>query len=334
MAYADHRKTPKRTRAQIRREREFETDIVNNLEKVRTILLTGEWDMHPEYRFTRMEHGKMRDICYNPSPLDSVIEHALNRTVGRILEASCITDTFSGFKKRGCIYGKKRIESYLAEYPDDSPIYVLKLDIRHFYESINREKLEAMIARKIKDKTILKLMHTRIYWHEKGIPLGNRMSGPMANYYLSPLDHLVKETLGFRHYARYCDDIVVISNSKAKLKDLLVKMRECCASLDLEIKPNVQIFPIERHGIDFMGYVFRRHDTILRKRIERNLRMAYAKFRKAPNTRNYTSLASIYGWAKHVTRFKAFWNAVVGRPLKELHELTIKSGNMNMGKCA
>ena len=121
----------------------------------------------------------------------------------------------------------------------------------------------------------------------KGVPKGNLPSGTYSNFYLSPLDHYVKEQLGFRHYARYCDDIVVLSNDKQALKGLLVKITEFVTDYGLEIKPNVQIFPIERNGIDFMGYVFHRHETRLRKGIERSVRRAARKFKEDSSMKHY-----------------------------------------------
>ena len=176
-----------------------------------------------------------------------------------------------------------------------------------------------MIGCKIKDKTSLSLHSTAIFSCPRpGVPKGNLTSQPYSNFYLSPLDHYIKERLGFRHYARYCDDIVVLSSDKSALVELLEKIKVFLADYGLTVKPNAQVFPIERNGIDFMGYVFHRHEVRLRKRIERSLRRAARLFKADPSEKHYKTLAAYWGWVKHITRPMALWNAVVGKPLKEL----------------
>lgn len=152
----------------------------------------------------------------------------------------------------------------------------------------------------------------------KGIPKGNLPSQTYGNLYLSPLDHYIKEQKGFKHYARYCDDIVVLSSDKSALVALLADIKEFIKPYGLEIKSNAQIFSIERYGIDFIGYVFRRHEVRLRKRNERKLRRAARMFKEEPTKKNYKTLAAYWGLVKHISRPDALWNAVVGKPIKEL----------------
>lgn len=298
----------------------FQEDLPASLSEVQRIIQTGEWDIsEKDYNtFYRWQCRKLREICWNTLYTNNVVMHALVRTDGKVLENTLIANTYSGIEGRGPIYGLEQVKSFIHEYPDDMPLYVLKLDVYHFYDFIRKDKLMDMIKRKIKDRTSLALHHATIFSCPKdGVPKGNLTSQIYSNYYLSPLDHYVKEQLGFRHYARYCDDIIVLSSSKAELAGLLEKIKAFLADYGLSVKPNAQVFPIERYGIDFMGYVFRRHEVRLRKRIERNIRKAARKYHENPNEKNYRTLASYWGWVKHITRPEAFWNAVVGKPLKE-----------------
>lgn len=318
-AYLDTVRRKRKTRGQQRAIEDFKANLLPNLQDVQRTIMSGDWHLHENKSFVRVEHGKMRNVSWNPSIKDNVIQHAIARTAGKVLEKSCISDTYSGFTKRGPLKGKNRMVSYLMDYSDDQPIYVLKIDIRHYYESIDTSKLKSMIRRKIKDKTILKLLDALIDSHPQGLPIGNFLSQTLANYYLSPLDRFIKEQRGFRHYGRYCDDIVVLSSDKNALKRLLADIKAFLADYGLEVKANAQIFPIERNGVDFMGYVFHRHTTTLRKRIERHLRRAAHLFRKRPDQRHYATLASLYGWSKHITKADTFWMAVVGTPIKQLN---------------
>lgn len=298
----------------------FAEELPASLSEIQRIIQSGDWGISEnDYNtFYRWQCGKLREICWNTSYMNNVIMHAVVKTDGKVLENTLIADTYSGIEGRGPVYGLKRVKSFIHEYPDDSPLYVLKLDVYHFYDNIMKDRLMKEIERKIKDKTSLS-MHRKIIIScpKNGVPKGNLTSQIYSNYYLSPLDHYVKETLGFRHYARYCDDIVVLDSDKAALAGLLEKIKVFLAEYGLTVKSNAQVFPIERHGVDFMGYVFHRHEVRLRKRIERNIRRAARLYHENPNERNYKTLASYWGWVKHITRPMSFWNAVVGKPLEE-----------------
>jgi len=320
-AWKDSMKRKPKNRLRRSQVKAFNADLPASLSEVQNIIQTGEWNMTPDDYgfFTRPQCGKIRDICWNKSYLNNVVMHAIIRTDGKVLEDTLIADTFSGIKGRGPVAGMERMKEYIHEYPDDMPIYVLKIDIFHYYDNIQKHKLISMIGCKIKDKTSLSLHSTAIFSCPRpGVPKGNLTSQPYSNFYLSPLDHYVKERLGFRHYARYCDDIVVLSSDKYALVELLEKIKVFLADYGLTIKPNAQVFPIERNGIDFMGYVFHRHEVRLRKRIERSLRRAARLFKADPSEKHYKTLAAYWGWVKHITRPMALWNAVVGKPLKEL----------------
>ncbi len=314
------RRKPK-NRKRMEEVKQFKDNLLESLNNVQRAIETGDWKMSAkDYGlFFRWQCGKLREICYNRSFFNNVVMHCIMQVDGKILEDSLIADTFSGIKGKGPVKVVKRMKEYLSEYPDDVPIYVLKIDMRHYYDSIVREILKAMIARKIKDEKALKL-HAAVIDSSprKGIPKGNLPSQTYGNFYLSPLDHYIKETRGFRHYARYCDDIVVLSSDKAALVALLADVMEFVKPYGLEIKPNAQVFPIERYGIDFIGSVFRRHEVRLRKRNERKLRRAARKFKADPSERNYKTLSSYWGLVKHISRPDALWNAVVGTPIKEL----------------
>lgn len=297
---------------------EFEKNLEANLNNVQQIILSGEWNDIKYRKFQSVQCGKVRDIAWNPSIRDAVIQHALAHTAGRILIKSCIRDTYSGFKYRGTSYGRKRMVKFISEYSRDDLIYVFKFDVRHYYESINNEKLKALIARKIKDAKTLSLFNALIDSYAFGLPIGNYLSQLLANFYLSPFDHFIKDELGIKHYARYCDDCVILSNDKHELQAVKQKTLDFMAAYDLTIKPNLQIFPIERHGIDFLGYVFKRDGVYLRKRIERNVRRANNNYQRNADKHSLQSLLSYYGWAKYLSKGGAFWNCVVGKTAQDL----------------
>ena len=113
---------------------------------------------------------------------------------------------------RGQHYAKKRIEKYIRKHSRQR-FYVLKLDIRHFYASIDRNILKRMLRKDIRDKKFYNLACKIIDYDNdpngKGVPLGFYSSQWFGNYYLKHLDHYIKQELQADLYIRYVDDMVL-----------------------------------------------------------------------------------------------------------------------------
>ncbi len=78
--------------------------------------------------------------------------------------------------------------------------------------------------------------------------------------------------LKVKHYARYTDDFVVVSESREYLLSLLPEISEF---LNKELKLNIHPKKVEirryTEGVDFLGYVVFPHYTKVRKRTVRRI---------------------------------------------------------------
>ena len=136
----------------------------------------------------------------------------------------------------------------------------------------------------------------------RGVPIGNYLSQFFANLVLAYFDHWLKEVMQVKYYWRYADDIVILSDSKEFLHNLLHEIRAYFATLELTVKKNYQVFPVESRGIDFLGYVFYHTHTRLRKSIKQRLcrRVAHLNKRKKqlPQVAYRQQFCSWWGWCK------------------------------------
>lgn len=317
-------KEARRNKGRYHQVKRFEAHLDRNIEQLRRELISGEWKIWGYRQFYRHDSGKVRKIDWNPCYRDNIVQHAIERVAGRYLIKSGIEDTYAGIRKRGIHKGVMRMKKFLAEYPADKPIYILKMDVRKYYQNIDHDILKGLIRRKIKDKRTLELFDKIIDSHSPGLPIGNYLSQLLANYYLSRYDRFVKDS-GFRHYSRYCDDIVVIHEDKNRLRDLLRETERMFVELKLEIKANVQVFPIERSGLDYLGYIFRRGIIVIRKKGERRFRRAANIFLKKPNEKHSRPLSSYWGWFKWLTRGDRLWHRFFDCSYKKLYA-NIKTG--------
>ncbi|WP_365920967.1 RNA-directed DNA polymerase [uncultured Treponema sp.] len=164
--------------------------------------------------------------------------------------------------------------------------YFLKLDVRKYFDSIQHKKLKELLFRIIKDRKCLALLFGIIDSYSvsdgRGLPIGNLTSQFFANYYLSSLDHFVLEKLKPKGYARYMDDIVVFSDSKSALKDILFEMQKFIEPFSLLFKQPV--ISSCRGGVPFLGYsVSGREISLLgrtRRRKARKVRRLAYEFRQ------------------------------------------------------
>lgn len=240
--------------------------------------------------FERKCGKKIREIYKLPYYPDRIIQHAIIQVLEPIWMTMFINDTFSCIKGRGIHYAASRVKKAMRD--ENGTKYCLKIDIKKYYPSIDNDILKAILQKKIKCQKTLDLLYG-IIDSAQGVPIGNYLSQHFANIYLTYFDHYIKEHCGVKYYFRYCDDMVILHSDKAFLHGLLVNINHYLTeNLNLTIKQNYQVFPVESRGVDFVGYRFFHGFTLLRKSIK-------AEMIKKLKTDNPKSAASYYGWLKH-----------------------------------
>lgn len=244
-----------------------------------------------KYDIFKIYEPKEREVYRLPYFPDRITHHDIMNVLEPIFVSTYTADTYSCIKKRGIHLLLRKLKKALKNTSDTT--YCLKLDIKKFYPSIDHEILKTLLRRKFKDNDLLWLLD-EIIDSAKGLPIGNYLSQYFANFYLSYFDHWIKEEKKVKYYFRYADDIVILHNSKPYLHNIFYDIKNYLNNnLNLEIKKNYQIFPVESRGIDFVGYVFYHTHILLRKRIKKNFA------RKLRSNTNTKSKASYLGWLKH-----------------------------------
>ena len=235
---------------------------------------------------------KQRTIYRLPYYPDRILHHALLNILEPIWLSVFTADTYSCIKGRGIMGTARAVRKALADV--EGTTYCLKFDIRKFYETINHDVLKQIIAKKIKDRQVIRLINN-IIDSSDGVPIGNYTSQYFANLYLAYFDHWLKEEKKVKYYFRYADDFVLLSHSKEELHHLFNEITAYIENkLKLEIKKNHQVFPVQARGIDFVGYRFWHTHTLLRKSIKKRFARSVAR-----RGNNLQTQAAYWGWAKH-----------------------------------
>lgn len=267
--------------------------------KLKEVLENGTYRTS-KYSTFRIYEPKERIIFRLPYYPDRITHHAIMNVMEPIWVKLFIKNTYSCIKDRGIHNLAQDLRKDLDKYPEET-MYCLKMDVKKFYPSVTHEILEDIVKKKIKDKEVLELLH-EIINSADGVPIGNYLSQFFANLYLCYFDHWAKEELGLKFYYRYADDIVVLHHDKAFLHNILVAMKLYLRHvLDLELKPNYQVYPVKSRGIDFVGYKFYHTHTLLRDSIKKRMFRLIQKYTDGHIKRDELKrrLTSYFGWLKY-----------------------------------
>jgi retron-type reverse transcriptase len=277
--------------------RMFDKNTDRNLQQLNEELTQGSYRTS-EYSIFTIYEPKER-IIYRLPFRDRVVHHAIMNVLENIWVPIFINNTYACIKERGIHGALKHIKRDLKDITGTK--HCLKMDIRKFYPSIDHVILKSIIRKKIKDNRLLDLLD-EIIDSAPGIPIGNYLSQFFANLYLSYFDHWLKETKHVRYYYRYADDMVILHQDKRYLHNLLAEIDAYMATeLNLQLKQNYQVFPVDSRGIDFVGYVFFHSHILMRKSIKKRFCRRAAKINKldiSPPEYKHR-IAPWIGWAKH-----------------------------------
>ncbi len=256
----------------------FHFHLERELVQLQDALRSQTWRPGPFHEF-EIYQPKRRIISAAPFR-DRVVHHALCSVLEPIFEPTFIGDSYACRRGKGTHAALDRFQHFMQRYP-----FVLKCDVRKFFPSVDHQILKATVRRKIKDPHVLWLVDAIIdhsperdgptQWsagddlftsleRRRGLPIGNQTSQFLANVFLNPFDHFVKETLRCRAYVRYCDDFVLGADDKGWLREALLRCRELLQSLRLQPHPDKSVIARSVDGIRFLGFrVFPDHRLLV-----------------------------------------------------------------------
>lgn len=209
-------------------------------------------------------------LVHAPHIRDKIVQFSIHTVLQGIYRSVFIKDSYACLEEKGTHEAVHRIQHYmrLAQWKYEEP-YIVKIDVRKFFYSINRDILKTIYRKKIPELEqdflrILDMIVDSSPEGERGLPLGNVTSQDFANIYLNEVDQFCKRYLGLKWYVRYMDDICIIVKDRETARDVLAKIRTYVKDhLDLELNEKTHIYPLAQ-GINTLG--FRIHTTHLEVR--------------------------------------------------------------------
>ena len=259
-------------------------------------------------------------VIHAPCFRERVLHHALIAYVGPVLDRALVDDTFACRTGKGSLAMVERCQQHIRRFS-----WYAKLDVRHYFASVNHDVLKHLLRRRLKSEPLLALLERIIdvYQDEtpgKGLPIGALTSQVFANFYLNPLDRFLLETCQVNGYARYMDDFVFWTESKQQIMEIVRHVRDFLQSeLKLTAKEAMQIDHSTR-GLPICGYrVFAGTIRLARSRRTRYLRAKqhWERLRRTGDISSrelqagfdaalaITAHADATAWRRHVLEFSA-----------------------------
>jgi RNA-directed DNA polymerase len=253
---------------------EFIGDFDKNLNHLGEELSAGCMDWGAYHQF-QVHDPKPRLICAAPFR-SRVAQHAIMNICEPSFESYQIFHSYACRKQKGQDKALKKAMEFSRQNR-----WYLKMDIRHYFDSVDHEVLKGLLSRRFKDKTVLRLFTSIIDSWEvspgRGIPIGNLISQFFANHYLGVFDHFAYEDLGQYAYLRYMDDFVIFSDSRQELLELLRRVKTFLEeTLKLGLKPIV----LNRCeiGMTFLGFKVFPHSLRLSRRSRLRFRRKFNQY--------------------------------------------------------
>lgn len=274
----------------------FEEVAEEELQKLYEELRTDTYKPLPVRRVNIPKRGKPNEKrpLGIPTIRDRVCQQALKNRLEPIFEPEFSNSSFGYRPGRSTHQAMRKIYYEIM----DGCEWVVDADLRDFFGTVHHERLIDMIAEKISDGRILKLIRLMLeagymdkgkkYPTPQGTPQGGVASPLFSNIYLNPFDHAM-ERKGYR-LTRFADDWIVLCKTRAEAERALRDAKTILESLGLNLHPEKTRITRIDWGFEFLGYKVKRG---------KGLKLPENKVKKEPNKLNIYAIPT----EKSVKRF-------------------------------
>lgn len=286
----------------------FERNLMTNIISLHHTLVSKTY-RHSAYEAFNISDPKPRNI-HKASVTDRLLHHALYRKLYPFFDRTFISDSYSCRLNKGTHKAIERFHIFSRKVSKNNTrtVWILKCDIRKFFASVDQNVLLRIVRRYIPDRDIISVLSEIVSSFNsteigRGLPLGNLTSQLLVNIYMNEFDQFVKHKLKVKHYIRYADDFVFLSNDKQWLESILPQISIFLEEkLKLSLHPDKVFIKTLASGVDFLGWVHFPDHRVVRTVTKRRMWKRIAEMDwKEESVQSYLGLLS-HGNAKKLLK--------------------------------
>lgn len=234
--------------------------LYDNWDSLRTSIRNGTYDPKPVRRVEIPKPNGGIRLLGIPTVTDRFIQQAIAQVLTPLFDPT-FSDHSYGFRpnKRGHDAVRKA-----KEYISEGYRWVIDMDLEKFFDKVNHDKLMGILANRIQDRMVLKLIRKYLqagvmingvtYDSEEGTPQGGPLSPLLSNILLDKLDKEL-ERRGHK-FVRYADDCNIYMKSK-KAGERVMNSITNFIEVKLKLKVNREKSAVDRPWKrKFLGFSF------------------------------------------------------------------------------
>ena len=242
----------------------FEAQLSQQLDRLQRELKENTYQPQPVRQHPipkRDKPGEYR-LLGIPTIYDRICQQALLNRIEPIFEP--VFDDASFGYRRGRS-AKDALRKVWQEIQGGSE-WIVDADLRDFFGSVDHEKLLTLVAQRVADGRVLRLIEAmlkagsyakgQLFPSERGTPQGGVVSPTLSNVLLTPFDREMR--LRGYQLTRYADDWVVTCKSAAEARSAVDAARRILKQLGVELHPQKTRIVHAQDGFEFLGYKIKR----------------------------------------------------------------------------
>ena len=242
----------------------FEAQLSQQLDRLQRELKENTYQPQPVRQHPipkRDKPGEYR-LLGIPTIYDRICQQALLNRIEPIFEP--VFDDASFGYRRGRS-AKDALRKVWQEIQGGSE-WIVDADLRDFFGSVDHEKLLTLVAQRVADGRILRLIEAmlkagsygkgQLFPSERGTPQGGVVSPTLSNVLLTPFDREMR--LRGYQLTRYADDWVITCKSAAEARAAVEVAGRVLKQLGVELHPQKTRIVHVHDGFEFLGYKIKR----------------------------------------------------------------------------